>query len=195
MADTSYPRLPPSSSTPGLIALMAAYSKIGLLGFGGGFAVLAFIRQELVARRGWLTAEAFDQVVEMSALAPGATTTNVLAAIAFRLQGSRGLAVGTAAVLWPSFLLILLLAKLTQVLANPWIAGAMRGIEVAVVGLLADVVATLWTDLPKSRLTRWIPLVAAGLTLGGINPALVVLGAGLVGWGSHALATRSAPPR
>ncbi|PSR22198.1 MAG: chromate transporter [Sulfobacillus acidophilus] len=165
------------TATPTLRQLLQVYMKIGLLGFGGGFAVLAFIRSEVVDRNHWVTPEQFDHMVEMSAFAPGPTTTNVLAAIAYRLRGWRGLIVGTFSVLWPSFLLILVLAKLTAVLHDPWITGALRGMEIAVVGLLVDVIWTLWQDVPHRFLTVAVAVVAGGLTWIGLNPALIVVSA------------------
>jgi chromate transporter len=166
-----------SSATPSFKKLIQVYSKIGLLGFGGGFAVLAFIRSEVVDRQQWLTASQFDQMVEMSAFAPGPTTTNVLAAIAYRLLGWRGLVLGTIAVLWPSFLLILGLAKVTAVLHDPWITGALRGMEIAVVGLLVDVVWTLWRDVPHRIITASVATATGVFTWAGINPVLIVLAA------------------
>lgn len=164
-------------ATPTLKQLAQVYTKIGVLGFGGGFAVLAFIRSEVVDAHHWITPDQFDHMVEMSAFSPGPTTTNVLAAIAYRLKGWRGLIVGTIAVLWPSFLLILALAKLTAVLHDPWITGALRGMEIAVVGLLVDVIWTLWHDVPHQTVTVAVALGAGGLTWLGINPALIVVSA------------------
>ncbi len=163
--------------------LVLTYTKIGILGFGGGYAVLSFIRQEVVEHHGWQSAEQFDHVVEMSAFAPGPTTTNVLAVIAYRLRGWKGLVAGAMAVLWPSFILILILAKVTQVLHNPWLSGALHGIELAVVGLLADVVWTLWKDVPKAAVTVFAAAMAFVLTILGISPVLIILGAAAVGLG------------
>ena len=159
---------------PTLLALIGVYTKIGLLGFGGGYAVLSFIRSEVVDGHAWIDAEQFDNVVEMSAFAPGPTTSNVLAAIAYRLQGWKGLVMGTIAALWPSFLLIMLLAVATRILHNPWLTGALHGIEVAVVGLLIDVVWTLWKDVPKAVVTAILALLSLALTVLGLNPVITI---------------------
>lgn len=178
-----------------LLPLMMAYSKIGLLGFGGGYAVLTFIRQELVERRAWLSRRQFDEVVEMAALAPGAVTTNVLSAIAFRRAGAAGLLVGLLAALWPSFLLILLLAQLGTLAHSRWVEGAYRGVEVAVVGLLADIAVSLWHDLPRHRYLRVLPLAATAAALLGANPAVTVLLAALSGYVLGYFQGWLAPPR
>lgn len=172
-----------SSRIPSFWQLVRTYTTIGILGFGGGFAVLSFIRSEVVARGRWLTDPQFDHIIEMSAFAPGATTINVLVSIAYRLRGWTGLLAGVVAVLWPSFLLILGLAKLTQVLHNPWLVGALRGVEIAVVGLLAHVVWTLWKEVPRVWLMGLIVCVATVCTLLGWNPALIILLAAGLGLG------------
>lgn len=172
---------PAPGRKPDLRELVTVYGKIGILGFGGGYAVLAFIRAEVVTSRAWMTDEQFDHIVEMTAFAPGATTINVMAAIAYRLLGPAGVAVGALAVLWPSFLVILALAAATAVMRQPWLVGALRGVEVAVVGLLATVVATLGKDLPRHMLLYAIAAGAFVLTLAGLDPVWTVLLAAAAG--------------
>jgi chromate transporter len=179
---------------PRLGQLLQAYTQIGLVGFGGGYAVLALIRTELVVRRGWISEQRFDHIVEMTAFAPGAATVNVLAAVAYRLLGVRGMVLGTAAVLWPSFLLILGLAAGTSVLHAPWVVGALRGMELAVVALLITVVATLAQDLPRSPLLYGIAAFGFALTLAGLNPLWVVLTAATLGAADYAVRRRSLTP-
>lgn len=65
----------------------------------------------------------------MTAFAHGPATSNVLTAIAFRLHGWKGMVLGSIAALWPSFVLIMILAAVTRVLHNPWLSGALHGIE------------------------------------------------------------------
>lgn len=174
-----------------LLSLLGVYTKIGTLGFGGGYAVLSFIRSETVEKHAWITASQFDQIVEMSAFAPGPTTTNVLAAIALRVKGTKGLVFGFLAVIWPSFLLILGLADATAVLHNSYLTGALRGIEVAVIGLLLDVVWTLWKDVPHIVLTILIAAMAIGLTIVGVSPIITIVLASVITLADYAI--RKAP--
>jgi chromate transporter len=160
---------------PSLGDLGLVYTKIGMVGFGGGYAVLSLIRSEVVERRGWLRPESFDHLLEMTAFAPGATTVNVLTAIAYRLVGLPGVLLGTLALLWPSFVLMLALAASTALLHTAWLVGALRGVEVAVIGLLATVVVTLGGDLPRAIPLYVLALLAFLLTLFGFSPLLAVL--------------------
>jgi chromate transporter len=178
---------PPEQPKVSLLSLLAVYTKIGTLGFGGGYAVLSFIRSETVEKHAWITPQQFDQIVEMSAFSPGPTTTNVLAAIAMRLKGTKGLILGFFAVIWPSFLLILGLADATAVLHNPYLTGALRGIEVAVIGLLLDVVWTLWKDVPHLILTAAIAAMAVGLTVIGISPIITIALASVIALTDYAI--------
>lgn len=170
-----------------LLSLVGVYTKIGTLGFGGGYAVLSFIRSEVVEKHAWITSAQFDQIVEMSAFAPGPTTTNVLAAIAMRVKGTKGLVAGFIAAIWPSFLLILGLADATAVLHNPYLTGALRGIEVAVIGLLLDVVWTLWQDVPHIFLTVLIAVMAVGLTILGVSPIITIVLASAIALADYAI--------
>ncbi|PWI56930.1 chromate transporter [Sulfoacidibacillus thermotolerans] len=157
------------------------YTKIGVLGFGGGFAVLSFIRTETVERHQWLTDEQFDHVIEFTSFSPGATTINVMTAVAYRIRGWMGVVVGITAVLWPSFLLILGLATVTSMIHSPWVQGILAGIEAAVVGLLVVVVRSLYLELPRKKFYLVLAILAGLLTFLGLNPALVVLFAALAG--------------
>jgi len=186
-------KTPPDKVT--LWRLVAVYTKIGTLGFGGGYAVLAFIRSEIVTKRQWITQAQFDEIVEMSAFAPGPTTTNVLAAIALRLEGTKGLVLGFLAVIWPSFVLILGLADATMVLHNSYLTGALRGIEVAVIGLLLDVVWTLWKDVPHVLVTGLVVVLAVALTIVGISPIITIGVALLIAAGDYALRRSPLSPR
>lgn len=174
-----------------LTDLLAVGAKIGLLGFGGGYAVLAVIREETVTRRRWLSAEQFDHVIEMTALAPGATTINVLGALGYRFAGLSGMATIVSAVLLPSFFLVLALAASTAAVHVPLVQSALRGVEAAVVGLLVAVLWDLVHDL-RPRRPEWVVIaLAAILTILDVNPALVVLGGALAGYLSARLFPKS----
>lgn len=179
------------SSEVRLRDVWTVYTKIGVLGFGGGFAVLSFIRAETVERHHWLTDEQFDHIIEFTAFSPGATTINVMAAIAYRLRGVLGVLIGISAVLWPSFLLILGLATVTSSIQSPWLHGALTGIEAAVVGLLVVVVRSLFSDLPRKKIYPVIAVLAGLLTIFGMNPAFVVLLAALSGMLAFSLRRRT----
>jgi chromate transporter len=156
------------------------YFKIGALGFGGGFAVLDLIRSELVVKKKWLSDESFEDMTALSEMAPGALTVNLLAAIAYRISGTWTMIAATAAILLPSFVLIIAMAGAFLVWQNnPVVQSAMKGLTAGVVGLL---IAVVW-DISKGIPGHWY-CFAVGITallLGlafTVNPIwLVLLGA------------------
>lgn len=169
---------------PGFWEITLAYLKIGSLGFGGGFAVVEMIRDELVVKRRWLGNQRFDNMMALSEMAPGAFTVNLLAGIAYRLGGIRTMMAATAALILPSFLLITILAKVFLAWQDhPVVQSAMEGLRAGVVGLL---IAVAW-DLIKRLPRHWccFAVGAGSLALGlatPVNPVWLVLMGGAAGW-------------
>lgn len=128
------------------------YLKIGTIGFGGGYAVINLIHTELVEKRHWLTEQDYQDMLSLAQMAPGALTVNILSGIAFRLGGIKMMFLATAALLMPSFFLILLLASVFFTWQhNPLLNGAMEGLTAGVVGLMLAVVWKLVRKFPQ----RW----------------------------------------
>lgn len=168
---------------PGWRDLGRTYLKIGAIGFGGGFAVMDLIRAELVEKHRWLTEQRFQNMVALSEMAPGALTVNLLAGIAYRLGGVKAMVLATAALILPSFALIIILAGLFFAWQdNPLVQGALQGLTAGVVGLL---LAVVW-DLVKRTPCHWCCLVigVTALVVGlvfPLNPIWLVLAGGLAG--------------
>lgn len=191
----------PAPEVPDWRLVTLAFLKIGMIGFGGGFAVVELIRTELVSKRRWLTEQRFENMMALAELAPGALTVNLLAGIAFRLGGTGTLIVATAALLLPSFLLIILLAGAFLAWQHhPVVQSVMEGLTAGVVGLL---IAVAW-DLIKRAPRHWCCLVVgvAALLLGlvfPLNPIWLVLMGGAAGglktWlGGHSEPNRAGSP-
>ena len=60
----------------GLAELLASFFKVGLCSIGGGYAVIPMIQQEIVERRGWITARVFDDIITISQMTPGPLAVN-----------------------------------------------------------------------------------------------------------------------
>ena len=166
---------------PGLLSLGWALMCIGAVAFGGLGATLALLRRELVERRGWLRASDITEALAYTKPLPGSTVVQVVTFLGWRLGNWPGGIVATVAFLLPALALMTVAAA--AVLALPdalWVRGALTGLQVAVVGLLA---AALW-HLMRSEagsallLTMLLVAFAAGLF---VNAALVVAAAGAVG--------------
>lgn len=166
---------------PGMPSLGWALLCLGTVAFGGLGATLALLRRELVERRGWLHARDVSEALAYTKPLPGSTVVQVVTYLGWRIGGWPGALVATAAFLLPA--LALMTAAAAAVLAlpeAPWVRGALTGLQVAVVGLLA---AASWR-LARSE-ARSAPLTvvllaafAAGLF---VNAAVVVVAAGAIG--------------
>lgn len=165
------------------IELALAFMKVGTLGFGGPFALLALMEKEVVQRRGWLTPEEFAQSTAIGTLTPGPIFFSAAAHVGYQLRGFAGALVAATASLLPAFLAAVAFAAIyLRVQSLPAVSGAARGLTVVVVGLLALVAIRSAKSLVRD-VTGAVLAVAsfAALEFLTLNPVWVVVGAGLAG--------------
>ena len=171
------------SRTATLGGLFLSFLKIGLVGFGGGIAVLAQIRTLTVRKRHWLTDSEFAEAVALAQALPGTSTGNSVTYIGVRLRGWRGAAAAMSGFILPSMLIMIALAILYKHLHT--LAGSERffhGLNGAVVALI---LVTAWR-MGKNILTRHWQWLLAGLAFFAVaifeaSVLEVVLAAGLIG--------------
>ena len=127
--------------------LLWAYLKIGLFGFGGGYAMLSLIQHEAVEvihygeSSPWLTSKEFTDIVAISQMTPGPIGINSATYIGYVATGGSilGSILATVAVCLPSFILVLLIGKfLLKHQNNVYIKSIFAGLRPIVVGLIAS---------------------------------------------------------
>jgi chromate transporter len=172
----------------GLGALALEFLKLGVVVFGSGYVLLAFLRHDLVHGLGWLANSRLLDLVSIGQLTPGPVFTTATA-VGYTLHGVPGAVVATAAIFLPSFLLMALVSPvIPRVRRSPWLAGALDGVNAAAVGLMAGAGVLLGRAAFADALTVVLALVAlVVLVRFRANVALVVAGGGVVGL-VHALA-------
>jgi chromate transporter len=171
------------SRTATLGGLFLSFFKIGLVGFGGGIAVLAMIRNVTVRKRRWLTDSEFVEAVALAQSLPGTSAGNSVTYIGVRLRGWRGAAAAMSGFILPSMLIMILLAITYKHVRN--LSGTQRffhGLNGAVVALI---LVTAWR-MGKNILTRrwqWLLAVLSFLAVAILNATVleVVFAAGLIG--------------
>jgi chromate transporter len=139
------------------------------------------LQHELVERRHWLGPDDVRDALAFTKPLPGSTVVQVVAFLGWRMRGRAGAIVATAAFLLPSVVLMTLAAAGTALLPDAaWVRGALAGVRVAVVGLLASALLKLArTEAKGLGLTL---VLAVAFVLGFVAPAaLVVIGAGALG--------------
>ena len=128
-----------------LLELFYTFFKIGLFTFGGGYAMLPLIQEEVIAH-GWLSMEELVDFVAISESTPGPFAINISTYVGAETAGVLGSLAATMGVVLPSFIVILIVAKFYVKFKNSRaVSGVMYGLRSAVVGLMA---CALWGMLP-----------------------------------------------
>ena len=120
-----------------LITLFLTMLKIGLFTFGGGYAMIAILENEIVTRREWLDREEFLDMVAIAESTPGPIAINSATYVGYRLSGFLGAILATLGICIPSFVIIYLISLVFDAfLSLSLVAAAFRGIQVAVIYLI-----------------------------------------------------------
>ena len=123
--------------------LFLTFFKIGAFTFGGGYAMLPLIQQEVIDH-GWLEKEAVINFVAVSESTPGPFAINMATYIGSEMGGFFGAVCATLGVVLPSFIIILIVAKCFEAFRkNRIVAGCMSGLKPAVIGLIGAAVFSI----------------------------------------------------
>jgi len=120
------------------LQLFWTYIKIGLFGFGGGYAMLSLIQYEVVEKHAWLSSSEFADIVAISQVTPGPIGINSATYIGYTVTGNIwGSVVATIAIMLPSFFLVLLVAGMySKFKGNKYIEDVFAGLRPVVIGLI-----------------------------------------------------------
>jgi len=125
-----------NSPTPA--ALFAAFFRIGITSFGGG--LVAYLRDEIVTEKKWMTPDEFLAALEIGQTLPGLNSVNVAIIAGRRLAGPAGAVAAATGLIIPGAVLLVVLGLLyIRFHKNPDVAAALAGISAAAVGLLLQV--------------------------------------------------------
>lgn len=174
--------------------LFWAYLKIGLFGFGGGYAMLSLIQHETVEvihygeSQPWLTPTEFTDIVAISQMTPGPIGINSVTYVGYVATGNSvwGSLVATFAVCLPSFILVLMISHfILKHKENPIIKSIFAGLRPVVVGLIASAALLLMNkeNFPDYTLSIAIAVVSFVLVhYTRLHPILVIVLAGVAGY-------------
>lgn len=172
--------------------LFVSYLKIGFFGFGGGYAMLSLIQNEVVVQHQWMTGSEFADIVAISQITPGPIAINSATYVGYTVglqaggvgYGILGSLIATFAVCLPALTLMLLITRyFLRLRHNSLIEGAMRGMRPVVIGMIAA--AALLLIFPHSTdpgeqnfIDLWSWLLFGGVLIGQwkkINPILLIV--------------------
>lgn len=167
------------------IQLFIAFFKIGLFGFGGGYAILSLIQHEIEIH-GWMTPSEFTDVIAISQMTPGPIGINSATYVGYTASGTiLGSIVATFAIVLPSFIIMITLVRFFFYLrGNKYMVYAFLGLRPVVIGLIGAAAVVLMTD---ENFIDYISFIIFGAVFilslrGKIHPIYLIVMAGIAGF-------------
>ena len=166
-----------------LIDLFFTFAKIGAVTFGGGYAMLMMFLRELVEKKKWITDEELTDYYVIAQCTPGVIAVNVATFVGRKKAGTTGGIIATLGVVFPSLVIITILAGFIQAYASlEWVSHAFAGVRVCVLVLIFNAVSKLFS---KSIIDAWTfgiyVIILAGAVFLKVSPVIFVVLAGLAG--------------
>lgn len=168
------------------LQLVWSYLKIGFFGFGGGYAMLSLIQNEMVVQRGWLTAEQLTDIIAISQVTPGPIAINCATYVGYSVTGNIwGSLLATLAVCTPSLTLMLIATRFYLKLRNNrFVSGAMDGMKPMMVGMILAAALLLLTPDTFIDWKSWALFGGCFIaSIKKVNPILLIIasaGAGML---------------
>lgn len=181
------------------LQLFYTFFKIGLFGFGGGYAMISMIQGEVVTRHEWLSSNEITDIIAISQMTPGPIGINSATYVGYsavvnagysHAVGILGSTIATVSVVLPSFILMVLISKFfLKYQKHPIIASVFEGLRPGVVGLLAAAALVLM-NRENFGTYNWQILTSIILFAGTfiasyrykVNPILLIVICGIIGY-------------
>lgn len=174
---------PPLIGPPpiGLWALFLKFLGFGLLAFGGPAAQIAMLKRELIEREGWMSPSRFNRLLAVMQVLPGPEAHELCVHLGMRARGRVGGLLAGLGFMAPGFALMMILSALylRLDLNQPWIAGALLGVQAAVIALIVRAVRNIGHHALSDRLLGIAAAAAALATLAGAAFWIVLPACGL----------------
>ena len=153
-----------SLQRPSLKSLTLYFLRLGTLGFGGPIALAGHMQQDLVERRGWISAQEYKEGLALAQLAPGPLAAQLAMYLGWVQARALGATLIGLAFVGPSFVMVLILSELYVRFGGlPWMRGLFYGIGAAVIAIIArSVLKLVRMTLGRDRLL-WVLFAASAL--------------------------------
>ena len=179
------------------LQLFISFLQIGAFSFGGGYAAMPLIQNQVVQLHPWLTQSEFTDLITISQMTPGPIAVNSATFVGTRIAGMPGALAATAGCVLPSCILVTLLAKIYLKYRNlSLLQGVLKSLRPAVIAMIAAagvsiLVTAFWgeaiTSLTLTQLLPNISIQAVGIFIGSLillvrfkmNPIHVMLLSGV----------------
>jgi chromate transporter len=167
-----------------VLEVLGVSTRLGLTSFGGPVAHLGYFREEYVRRRGWISEDAYADLVALCQFLPGPTSSQVGVAIGILRAGLPGAVASWLGFTLPSAIILVAFAFGLQRLGVTD-AGWLHGLKIAAVAVVANAVWGMARSLAPDRERATVAILSAIVVLawpGALGQVLVIALAGLIGW-------------
>lgn len=166
-----------------LLKMFLTFFKIGAFSFGGGYAMLPLIIQEVVEVNKWIEKSDFIKMVSISQITPGPISINIATFVGYVNKGVLGSLTATVAVVLPSIIFVGLMYLFIKKLdGNEYLELFLKGIRVVIVGLIGAGFLSIFTEGVTSAITLVIFIVSFYLVaFRNTHPIAVIVVAGILG--------------
>ncbi len=166
-----------------LFKLFFAFAKIGAFTFGGGYAMLPMLQREVVEKHRWATEEELMDYFAIGQCTPGVIAVNTATFVGQKQKGFFGSIAATLGVVFPSLVIISLLAGVIEAFSHlAWVQNAFGGIRVCVCVLIINAVLKLYKKAVLDKTTFAIFAATAILSAAtDFSPAIFVLISAVLG--------------
>lgn len=142
-----------------MFTLFLTFFKIGLFTFGGGYAMIAQIRESIVEKKKWIEEDELMQIIAIAESTPGPIAINMATYVGYKMKGVIGSVFATLGVVLPSLSIIFIISLfLEKFMANKYVSYAFVGIKCAVAFLILKAGVGMFNKLSKKPL----PLIIFG---------------------------------
>ncbi len=166
-----------------LFELFATFAKVGVMTFGGGYAMLPILQREVVENKKWATEEELMDYFAIGQCTPGIIAVNTATFIGKKTKGVFGGIFATLGLIFPSLIIISLLAGVIEAFSDiVWVQHAFGGIRVCVCVLIINAVVKLFKKacVDKFSLVIYIAVALAAFFT-DLSPVIFVIVAAVLG--------------
>ena len=166
-----------------LLELFVAFARVGVMTFGGGYAMLPIIEREIVDKRHWAELDEIMDYYAVGQCTPGVIAVNTATFIGYKLAGVAGGVVATIGVVFPSLIIITAIAGVLTAFADvPAVKSAFAGIRVCVCVLIFNSVVKLYKKaiVDKASFAMFIIVFALAVIL-DVSPVVFVIMCAIAG--------------
>lgn len=171
--------------------LFVTFCRIGAFTFGGGYAMLPMIQKEIVEKNKWATEEEVMDYYAIGQCTPGVIAVNTATFIGFKLKGIPGAIAATTGVVFPSIVIITIIAMYFNHFQDYAIVRhAFGGIRIAVTALIVNTVIKML----KTSVRDWLGILIFGMSFLAVaffnlSPIIIVVFSGIIGIATMAVRT------